>query len=79
MAQSSKPTTAIYCRTKSSASTIPLVATRAITSIVVIEDNFGNSYEMEFELNATSSSEDEEEEETSKSGSTDFDLIELDL
>jgi len=47
--------------------------------IVVIENNFGNSYEMEFELNATSSSEDEEEEETSKSGSTDFDLIELDL
>lgn len=43
--------------------------------IVVIEDNFGNSYEMEFEFNAASSDEDEEEE--SNSGSTGLNLIEL--
>jgi len=47
--------------------------------IVVVEDNFGNSYEMEFEFNAASSSDDEEEEGTSTSGSTDLNLIELDI
>jgi len=44
--------------------------------IVVIEDNFSNSYEMEFEFNAASSSDDEE---VSDSGSTDLNIIELDL
>lgn len=46
--------------------------------IVVIEDNFGNSYEMEFEFNAATSSDDEEEENSSTNNS-DLNLIELDL
>lgn len=46
--------------------------------IVVIEDNFGNSYEMEFEFNATTSSDDEEEE-SSTTNNRDLNLIELDL
>jgi len=45
--------------------------------IVVVEDNFGNSYEMEFEFNAASSSDDEEEGSTTNG--SDLNIIELDI